>query len=166
MTLTPFSTSESAGLEMNTQTHAHEQTLHTHLTVLHNEFPFHTDNTDTDKVYKSQKVLKKDLLPDGEFLSFDSILKSFFSSSVRNVLSPQSGQHPSTVFTRSPRSFLHSFSLFCLFLLRSLSLFFLSFSVDSCCWWRFVARTLVPLSVRPLLAENLHRGHCCCCVCT
>lgn len=41
-------------------------------------------------------------LPDGEFLSFDSILKSFFSSLMKNRLSLQSGQHPSTVFTLSP----------------------------------------------------------------
>lgn len=45
-------------------------------------------------------------LPDGEFLSFDSILKSFFSSSDENVLSLQSGQHPSTVLA-------HSFSPSC-----------------------------------------------------
>lgn len=99
-------------------------------------------------------------LPDGEFLSFDSILKSFFSSSVKNVLSPQSGQHPSTVLTRSPLSFLHSFSLFCLFLLFSPPLWvFLTAKVVPV---EVVAWTVVPLSVRPLL-ESLNQrthGHC------
>ena len=42
------------------------------------------------------------VLPAGVFLSFDSILKSFFSSSVKNALSSRSGQHPSTVFTLGP----------------------------------------------------------------
>lgn len=80
---------------------------------------FPSVNTDSERHWS--KVSTSQDLPDGVFLSFDSILKSFFSSSVKNVLSPQSGQHPSTVFTRSPLSFLHSFSLFCLFLLLSLS---------------------------------------------
>lgn len=53
-------------------------------------------------------------LPDGEFLSFDSILKYFFSSSDENVLSPQSGQHPSTVLA-------HSFSPSCARLLPRFS---------------------------------------------
>lgn len=56
----------------------------------------------TDCNRLKQALVSKWDLPDGEFLSFDSILKSFFSSSVKNLLSPQSGQHPSTVFTSSP----------------------------------------------------------------
>lgn len=58
--------------------------------------------------------------PDGEFLSFDSILKSFFSSSVKNVLPPESGQHPSTVFTCSPLSLLLALVCSLLRLSRSL----------------------------------------------
>lgn len=67
------------------------------------QFSFHADRTEVNTCYRlKQAFLSKRDLPDGEFLSFDSILKSFFSSSVKNLLSPQSGQHPSTVFTRSP----------------------------------------------------------------
>lgn len=101
-----------------------------------------------------QSVTSRDL-PDGEFLSFDSILKSFFSSSVKNVLSPQSGQHPSTVFTRSLLSLL----LFYLFL----SLFLSSFLNGQQVPVEVVAWTVVLLSFRPLLAESLHQrthGYC------
>lgn len=95
-------------------------------------------------------------LPDGEFLSFDSILKSFFSSSVKNVLSPHSGQHPSTVFTCSP-------SLLLAHALLSLSSFFffcLSFSLEGSCLRGVTAGTVVLLSVGALLAGNWQHGCC------
>lgn len=68
---------------------------------------------------------------------------------MKNALSPQSGQHPSTVFTSSPFSFLVLPSLW-----RSYALF-LSSTLWSGCGWR-PGRRLPPL--RPPLAGNVHRG--------
>ncbi|MED6278137.1 hypothetical protein CHARACLAT_020649 [Characodon lateralis] len=99
-------------------------------------------------------------LPDGEFLSFDSILKSFFSSSVKNLLPLRSGQHPSTVFTCSPLSFLRLFFLFCLSHFYPSPFFPFSFFAgesEAC-----GGGGQLPQSVRPLLAENLQQkshGH-------
>lgn len=60
-------------------------------------------------------------LPDGRFLSFDSILKSFFSPLDENRLSPRSGQRPSTVlahFSSPPCTCFFPFAfLYCVFFL-------------------------------------------------
>lgn len=126
-------------------------------------FPF-TLITDTYKVYKSQKVLKKDLTwRRVSILRLNFEIFLFLVSEKRAVPSIRTASidcfHPLPLLLLTL-----VLSLLPLSLALSLSLFFLSFSVDSCCWWRFVARTLVLLSVRPLLAESLHRGHCRCCV--